>query len=115
MRTLAFSVCLLLSLSLSFAFSPFETTAACDCDPISSLTQVAKTSNSVSYSWNGSADAGTYRVWYVRQGDLYTSPAYYTTSTSFTFSNLSAGDYTFYFEAGCSESQSIIINDLEAI
>ena len=115
MRTLTFSFCLLLSLSLSFGFSFAETNATCDCGPVSGLTQVAKTSNSITYAWNGSADAETYRVWYVRQGDLYTSPAYYTTNTSFTFSNLASGNYTFYFEAGCSESQSIIINDLDAM
>jgi hypothetical protein len=115
MRTLAFFFCLFLSLSLSFAFSNAPDYGTNDCDPISGLTQVAQTSNSITYAWDGSADAEVYRVWYVRQGDLYTSPAYNTTNTSFTFSNLAPGNYTFFFEASCSESQAIIIQDLEAI
>ncbi|MFQ5448210.1 MAG: fibronectin type III domain-containing protein, partial [Saprospiraceae bacterium] len=108
--------CLLLSLSLSFGFSNAREQGVSNCEPVSGLVQTAHTSSSITYSWNGTADAEGYRVWYTRQGDLYTSPRYYTTNTSYTFSNLTPGVYTFYFETDCGgASQAIIIEDTGAV
>lgn len=79
--------------------------------------QVSVTSHStgsVSFSWNAVSEASEYVVFYVRQGDNYTSQQIYTGNTSITYSGLPSGTYNFYFAVVCGSELSaiIIIDDL---
>jgi hypothetical protein len=49
----------------------------------------------------------------MRQGDGFTSPDFFTTSTNYTFANLTAGTYAFYFYSVCGEetSSGFIVTD----
>ncbi len=93
------------------------TSVDCACPEVTSVHKTGSTSTSLSYAWTGSGQAVQYKVWYVRQEGGYTSPDYFTTSASYTFSNLSAGHYTLYFVTVCGgESSGFIgIEDLVCI
>lgn len=109
---LALAGCLFLALAMSF--SSF-TAAACSCS--NAPANVVKTSQSISsvaFAWDAAAGATAYEVWYVRQGDSYTSSPITVTSTSASFTGLAAGQYVFYFRTVCGieKSDSIIFEDL---
>jgi hypothetical protein len=80
---------------------PIVEPVVCTCPNISDLQKTAETSNSITYSWNNAYSGAQYRVWYSRQEDSYTSGFFYTYNTAYTFTGLSAGHYTFYFQAIC--------------
>jgi hypothetical protein len=76
------------------------------CPTPTNVIRTNKASGSISYSWSAVTGAVQYKLKYVRQKDNYTSPDYFTTSTSYTFSNLQSGDYAFYFYTVCSDGTS---------
>jgi len=73
-----------------------------------------QSAGSASFSWNAVSGASEYVVYYVRQGDFYTSAQTHTHNTSITYSGLPSGTYKFYFATVCGSEQSgiIIIEDL---
>ncbi|MCB0544124.1 MAG: fibronectin type III domain-containing protein [Saprospiraceae bacterium] len=72
-----------------------------------------KTSDSVTFSWSTFSGA-TYKAWYYRSEDSFTSSEVTTGSSSITFSDLPPGTYDFYFATVCGEEVSsyIVVDDL---
>ncbi len=71
-------------------------------------------SGSASFAWDAVDGATEYKIYYTRQEDVYTSSPVTTGGTSFTFSNLPAGTYDFYFCTVCGggSSSNFVIDDL---
>ena len=84
----------------------FPTTEAIPfaCPDVSGLQKTGETSNSISYAWSNTG--AEYKLWYTREEDTYTSSFIYTYNTSYSFTGLSAGHYTFYFQALCGAETS---------
>lgn len=98
-----------LLMAVAIFFSSF-TSAACSCS--NAPTNVVKTSQSISsvaFTWDAVAGATTYEVWYVRQGDGYTSSPLTVASTTASFTGLPAGRYVFYGRTVCGNEKSDII------
>lgn len=76
----------------------------CTCPEVTNLHKTSETSTSKSYGWNGSGSE--YKVWYYRSEDSYTSSVSTAYSTSYTFSGLTAGHYTFYVQTVCGAEAS---------
>ncbi len=74
----------------------------------------SQSTGAASFSWNAVSEASEYVVYFVRQGDNYTSSQIYTSNTSISFSGLPSGTYNFYFATVCGNGSSgiIIIEDL---
>lgn len=74
----------------------------------------SQSTGSASFSWSAISGASGYVVYFVRQGDNYTSQQINTSNTSISFSGLPSGTYTFYFATVCGNGPSgiIIIEDL---
>lgn len=102
-------VFMMLFLPSMFAFMPAADLATCSCATVSNVQKTGQTSNSISYAWDGSQGATQYKVWFTRQEDQYTSSYFYTLTPSFTFTNLSAGHYTFNIVAECGGEASNIV------
>ena len=83
------------------AIKPAVEAPTLTCPGISNLQKTGQTSASISYAWSNAYFGAQYKVWYVRQEDGYTSGYFYSYSPAYTFSGLSAGHYTFYFQALC--------------
>lgn len=90
---------------------PEKTTVTC-LPPEASVTN--HTSGTVSFSWGAVDGATAYKIYYVRQEDVYTSSPVTVGGTAVTFSNLPAGTYDFHFYTVCggSSSSDFIIDDL---
>ncbi|MFN0214595.1 MAG: hypothetical protein ACKVT2_10105 [Saprospiraceae bacterium] len=83
---------------------PTNETALLTCPEVSGLQKTGETTNSISYTWND--DGAEYKLWYTRAEDNYTSSFFYAYSTNYSFTGLSAGSYTFYFQALCGAETS---------
>ena len=82
------------------------------CAAPTNVHKTGSTDTSISYAWDAGNDATSYKVKYLRQSDGYQSQEWTATTTSFTFSNLSPGRYTFYFASVCGgEASGFIITD----
>lgn len=81
----------------------------CACSAVANAQRTGQGSGSVSFSWFSSSEATQYKLWYVRQADGYTSSPVFTTASSYTFSGLAAGTYSFYFVKQCGGEESNII------
>lgn len=68
--------------------------------------QTAQGANYVSFAWNAVAGAKNYQVWYLNQGNKYTSAVLNTANTTLDFSNLPQGTYIFYFKTVCTSGSS---------
>jgi hypothetical protein len=97
---------LTLFLSAVSGFASSTKPAPCSCPNVTNLQKTGQTSSSISYAWNNAYSGTEFRVWYVRQGDNYTSGFFYTNNLSYQFTGLSTGVYTFYFQALCGEESS---------
>jgi hypothetical protein len=107
-----FSMAIVLLIPIVFGFTnPIVPESTCPGPQISLTSQ---SSGAASFSWNAVSGATEYVVFYVRQGDNYTSPLTHTQSTSFAYSGLPSGKYNFCFATVCENglSQIIIIEDL---
>ncbi|MBK8706382.1 MAG: fibronectin type III domain-containing protein [Saprospiraceae bacterium] len=71
-------------------------------------------SNHASFSWDSNEQGASYKVWYYREGDNYTSTERTTSNLYIDYTNLPAGTYTFYFVTICGggTSQSIVYDDI---
>ena len=99
-------------LPLTFGFSMPEEKKLTNCPDPANVTVVSKTSSSISFEWDDCECVPTeYRVYYVTGG--YTSSEYATTSSQYTFTGLSAGEYSFYFYTVCGTEVSgfIVVTD----
>ncbi len=99
-------ISLLFLLPLAAGNPSSKEAATCNCTEVANIQKTVQTSNSLAYAWDASASATEYKVWYTREEDNYTSAYFYTSGTSYNFTNLSAGQYTFYFVAVCGEGSS---------
>ncbi len=74
----------------------------------------SQSSGSAFFLWNTVSGASGYVVFYIRQGDNYSSQEIYTTNTSISYSGLPSGVYNFYFATVCGSelSEIIIVEDL---
>ncbi len=73
-----------------------------------------RTSSSISVEWDASGTPDTYKVWYYRVQDNYTSAPVMTGNLYHTFSGLSAGTYNIHIVAVCGQQYSggIIVVDV---
>ncbi|MBC7776493.1 MAG: hypothetical protein H7246_13750 [Phycisphaerae bacterium] len=107
-----FKIALVLLIPIVFGFTiPAIPGTTCPGPQVSVTSQ---STGAASFSWNAVSGASEYVVFYVRQGDNYTSPLTYTQGTSIAYSGLSSGRYNFCFATVCGNelSQIIIIEDL---
>ncbi|MBV6442482.1 MAG: hypothetical protein EPGJADBJ_04200 [Saprospiraceae bacterium] len=79
------------------------------CPPPDNLSITDKSSGSVSFSWGPAGGGLTYKVWYYRQEDNFTSSDFITGNPYITFSNLPNGTYDFYFAVICDANISSFI------
>jgi hypothetical protein len=96
------------------AFSANPGAIACTCDPPFDLSIAGISSNDVSFSWSSNEQGASYKVWYYREEDNFTSTERITGNLHIEYTGLPAGTYTFYFATVCEggTSQSIIVDDL---
>jgi hypothetical protein len=106
-KTIAFLFAFLPSV-LGYQPAPNATTT-CACSSVTNVQRVAQSSGTNSYTWTAATGASQYKVWYKRLSNCQTSSESYTSNTSFTFSGLAGGEYTFYFAAVCIGEESNII------
>jgi hypothetical protein len=99
-------VFLLFLMPAIFGFAPAKEAATCDCPSVTNLHKTGMSSSSFSYAWTGNEAADQYVVWYYRQEGQFTSGYSSTTKTSFTFTDLAPGHYTFYVMAQCGNEGS---------
>lgn len=99
-------VFLLFTLPSMFGAPTGQATVTCTCPGITNLQKTGHTTSSISYSWDGYDGATQYKVYFYRSGDQYTSGYFYTSSTSYNFTSLPAGNYTFYFATVCGSESS---------
>ena len=92
---------------------PEPATATLTCLP-PEVSVTNHSSGSASFAWDTVDGAIEYKIYYTRQEDVYTSSPVMTGGTSFTFSNLPAGTYDFYFYTVCEggSSSGFVIDDL---
>ncbi|MBI1228449.1 MAG: hypothetical protein GC192_24655 [Bacteroidetes bacterium] len=111
MKTFIFSF--LLAIPLLFSFSASKTMET-TCPTPTNGHVTSKSSGTISFDWDDCGCAGsTYKIWYYRSDDSYTSPEYSTSTSYYTFNSLSSGTYTFYYKTVCidGESDGIIVVD----
>ncbi|MBC7777114.1 MAG: hypothetical protein H7246_16900 [Phycisphaerae bacterium] len=92
-----------------FAAAPSVEPSFCSCPSVPNLQKTGQTTNSFTYGWTTAYSGAQYRVWYIRQEDGYNSGFIYTNSLSYSFTGLSAGHYTFYFQTMCEQEASSVI------
>ena len=102
-------VFLILFLPSVLGADPIVEPSVCSCPSVPNLQKTGQTSNSFTYGWGNAYTGAQYKVWYVRQEDGYNSGFFYTSSLSYSFTGLSAGHYTFYFQTQCDQESSSII------
>ena len=98
-------VFLLFLMPITFGFSPVREVATCTCPTVSNAHKTGQGSGSITFAWNDS-EATQYKLWYFREGNDNPSSPVYTTGTSYSYSNLAAGNYTFYFVTVCGGEES---------
>ncbi len=104
-----------IALPLAFGFVNLPTAQDdCTCDTPTNVRRTSSTATSITYSWDAVSGATGYNVKYLRLSDSYQSPEWTTTATSYTFTNLTAGAYKFYFATDCGGevSEFIVIEDV---
>ena len=70
----------------------------------------------ISFDWDDCTGGCTgYKVKYVWQEDLYASPEFTTSNSSYSFSGLPTGTYDFYFSTVCEGTVSSFIGIEEQI
>ncbi len=105
----------LLAFLLPVAFAFTGTADDCSCDEPTNVTKTNETATTISFSWDAMTNATGYVVKWVRQRDSATSGDIDVSSTSYTFANMTAGTYEFYFKAKCGFTTStafIVIDDV---
>lgn len=112
MKNLVCSIAFMLPLLFAFA-NPSVPEMTC---PAPSNVHVAGSgSGYISFDWDDCGCFSTgFTVKYFRLSDGYTSPEINITNSNYTFSNLAAGNYKFYFRTNCGSetSTSIVTEDL---
>ena len=84
------------------------------CTPPANVTKIAESETSLSYEWDDIGQAVEYKLSYFRVEDEYTSPDYFTSLNSYTFTELKGGHYELYFYTICDggTSTAIVIEDM---
>ena len=105
-------IALVLLIPIVFGFTKPDVLETTCPGPQVSIT--SQSSGAASFSWNAVNGASEYVVFYVRQGDNYTSQRTYVQGTSIAYSGLPSGRYNFCFATVCGNELSsiIIIEDL---
>ncbi len=86
---------------LAFGFATLPTAHDCTCGTPTNVHKTGSTLTTATFAWDAVSGASGYKVKYVRQSDNYASPEWTTSSLTYTFTNLTAGRYYFYFAADC--------------
>lgn len=74
------------------------------CPEPQNVAKTGQTSNSISLAWSPAFTGAQYRLWYTKDG--VSSSFVYTTNLEYTFSGLTAGNYTVYVQTVCSGESS---------
>ena len=106
---LLFNACLLLAFLVPVQIGQASEPVTSLLCPGPNVSITARSSGSVSFAWDAVSGALSYKVWYHRQEDSYTSGEFTTGGTSISFSDLPTGTYTFYFASVCTGGLSDII------
>ncbi len=111
-KALLFSLLLLIG---SSGFAPSSANEPLSC-VIESVQCTANAQGSASYSWGAVSGATSYKVYYVRLSDGYTSQVSTVSGTSHTFAGLSSGAHRFFFAPVCgSDTLEYVIDDVVVI
>lgn len=104
----------LVSVQPTSVFSITPPAETCECARPTNQAITEQGSNHVSFSWDSSEQGASFKVWYYRQGDSYTSAETITSNKYIQYTNLPAGTYTFYVVTICGgeTSQAIIFDDM---
>lgn len=95
-------------LPITFGFSNPVTTEYDGCPAPSNLTYSTPSYDSIIFDWDDcDCSQATYQVYYVRGG--VTSQTYSVSGSTITFSNLTDGEYRFYFFTDCGTGTSNLI------
>ncbi|MBI5914134.1 MAG: hypothetical protein HY842_02060 [Bacteroidetes bacterium] len=109
-------VFLLPLLLLVFAFSEPEKASPLTCPSPANVHIAFQSSDAIAFDWDDcGCTAPVYKVYYVRHSDNYQSPAYTATASGYTFTNLPADTYDFYFYTTCGDTTSGVIGNEEII
>lgn len=76
------------------------------CPCVQNVQVTQRTNHSISFTWDAQSPGLQYKLWYVRQEDGATAGYFFTYDGDYTFSGLSSGHYTFYFQTLCGEGAS---------
>lgn len=80
-----------------------------NCPAVTNFQKTGQSSGAISFAWNGNSSATGYILVYTRQEDSYSSTEFFTTNSTYSFSNLPSGHYTFYVAAVYVEGRSSFI------
>lgn len=97
----------------ALAFSPPQHTFTV-CPSPTDLVKTAQTGVSISYAWTPAEGISEHVVMYVRHGETsnFTSQEVTVSGSSFTFTGLAPGRYTFYIASKCgSETSGFIVTE----
>lgn len=103
---------------LAFASASYSFTASLEDRCMGAAPQnvaiASQTSNAVSFTWDGVDNPDSFKIWYYRSWDNYTSTPVSTQNEFISFSNLPAGTYDFFFVAIHGEvvSETAVTSDL---
>lgn len=111
------SVLLAMALIATILSQPVPALSAkplCTCNSPYNLSLTMPSSNDASFSWSSNEPGASFKVWYYRLEDNYTSTERITGNTNIEYLDLPVGTYTFYFATICGggTSQSIVYDDL---
>jgi hypothetical protein len=98
---------LLVFLPATFSFTADPpAAAACNCPSVTNVQKTGEGSGSATFEWSGSPEAVGYKTRYVRKADSFVSDWFYVGGSSYQFTGLSTGLYTFEFAAICNNGES---------
>lgn len=104
---LFFLFAFLISANFGFAAPSNGNGEKCTCDEPYPLL-VNQGTTSLTFSWSAVSGATTYKAYYYRREDHYTSSEISTTALSHEFTSLPSGTYVFYFYTVCGSETSNI-------
>ncbi len=86
------------------------------CDEPENVEKTGETGTTISFSWDAcNCGETSYKLYYWKDGESNPGPDNFTTNTNFTFTGLSAGDYSFYIHTVCGAQTStafIVIDEI---
>jgi hypothetical protein len=99
-------VSLLLAQLVLSSYLPSGNALTANCPIVANLHKSGGTGSTITIVWDAVPGTAQYKVWWVRKEDNCLSTQSLTPETTLTFTNLAAGNYTFYVETVCNGEAS---------